>query len=256
VSAIISVVNATKVYRRRRQRAWLLQEFYRSATRTAPARTEHWALRDVSFEVQRGASLGIVGHNGAGKSTLLKAICGITQLTRGSATVRGRLSTQLGVGLGFNPLLTGRENLFLEGTILGLTNADVRLRLSSMIDYADIDGAVDQPVWTYSTGMVARLGFAVAAHTDFDILLLDEALSAGDARFRERCDQTLLRFRAEGRTMVIVSHGMESVRKLCDDALWLQEGRVRSIGDALSVVGEYESAMVGDAVPLAAPVTR
>jgi ABC-type polysaccharide/polyol phosphate transport system ATPase subunit len=184
----------------------------------------------------------VIGHNGAGKSTLLKMIAGIARPTSGSVTVRGRVSTQLGLGLGFNPLLTGRENIFLEGTIFGLTNRDVRARLDQIIDFSGLNGNVDQPLWTYSSGMSSRLGFAVAAHVDFETLLLDEALSAGDAAFRERCNQALQRFRDDGRTLVIVTHGMASIRELCDRVIWLDHGVVRGEGTAEEMAEAYETA--------------
>ncbi len=174
----VVVRRLSKAYRRQKRHAWLGQELLRLASRRAGPRVV-WALRDVTFEVAAGRSLGIIGRNGAGKSTLLKILARITRPTAGDALVRGRVATQLGLGLGFNPYLSGRENLILEGSILGLRNAEVRRRLGSMIDFAEIDGSIDQPLWTYSTGMIARLGFAVAAHTDFDVLLLDEALGAG-----------------------------------------------------------------------------
>ncbi|MEO7119434.1 MAG: ABC transporter ATP-binding protein [Candidatus Limnocylindrales bacterium] len=241
----ITIAGVSKVYPLRGRRTWLLQEVIKTVTRGRPPRRQLWALKDVTVDIQPGESLGVVGGNGAGKSTLLKIIAGITRPTAGRVQVVGRVSTQLGLGLGFNPNLTGRENIFLEGTILGLTNAEVRRRLDRIIDYAGVEGAIDQPMWTYSSGMISRLGFAVAAHTEFDILLLDEALSAGDARFRERCDETLLGFKAQGKTLVTVSHGMESIRKLADRAIWLEKGVIREEGPAIELVDAYESAMTG-----------
>ena len=182
----------------------------------------------------------MVGDNGAGKTTLLKIIAGIARPTRGSIEVRGRVALRFGYGLAFNPYLSGRENVFLEGTLLGLTNREVRDGLDDMLDFAGIDGAIDRPLWTYSSGMVSRLGFAVATRVHADLLLLDEALSAGDTGFRQRSEQILLDARNEGRSLVVVSHGMPTVRKLCDDGLWLDKGLVRAHGPIDEVVDEYE----------------
>jgi lipopolysaccharide transport system ATP-binding protein len=239
IGGAVHVDHVSKVYRRRGQRAWLLQEALRFATRRQRPRSVLEALHDISFELAPGESLGVVGHNGAGKTTLLKIIAGITQPTSGSVTTSGKVSTQLGLGLGFNMQLTGRENVYLEGTLLGLSNREVRRRLGVIVEFADLDQAIEEPLWTYSSGMVSRLAFAAAAHTDFDTLLLDEALSAGDARFRARCDETLQHFRREGRTLIVVSHGVASITALCDRALWIDHGRMREIGDAASVTTSY-----------------
>jgi ABC-type polysaccharide/polyol phosphate transport system ATPase subunit len=240
--AVIEVDHVSKSYRGHAYREWLLHDLARRMTRSQPPRPLRWALRDVSFRVERGTSLGVIGHNGAGKSTLLKMIAGIARPTSGKVAVRGRISTQLGLGLGFNPLLTGRENIFLEGTIFGLSNRDIRARMDGIVEFSGLSGSVDQPLWTYSTGMSSRLGFAVAAHVDFETLLLDEALSAGDAAFRERCNEALQRFRDDGRTLVIVSHGMASIRDLCDRVLWLDHGTVLGEGTPAEMADAYEAA--------------
>jgi lipopolysaccharide transport system ATP-binding protein len=159
--------------------------------------------------------------------------------------VWGRVATQLALGSGFQPYLTGRDNVFLQGTLLGLTNRDIADREAAIIAFAGLEDAIDRPLWTYSSGMAARLGFAVATHARFDILLLDEALTAGDASFRERCSAALTGFRQAGKTLVIVSHGAESIRRLCDRALWLDHGRVQELGAADEVVTAYESVMRG-----------
>ena len=231
-----------------------MEDVVRFATRRPSRRTLHEALHDISFEVPQGESLGVIGHNGAGKTTLLKIIAGITQPTNGRSTTNGKVSTQLGLGLGFNMHMTGRENLFLEGTLLGLTNREVERRLDAMTEFAGLDQAINEPMWTYSSGMVSRLAFAAVAHTDFDILLLDEALSAGDSRFRARCDDVLQQFRRDGRTLIVVSHGVGSITALCDTALWIDHGRMRELGDAPTITAAYEAAMTGEATkPAAAP---
>ena len=216
---------------------------YRRFIRASAPPAAVWSLRDVSVDVAPGESLGIVGHNGAGKSTLLKIIAGIARPSAGRVAVAGRSATQLALGAGFNPYLTGRGNLFLQGTLLGLTNREVTELQASMVAFAELEAAIDRPLWTYSSGMVARLGFAVAVHARFDVLLLDEALSAGDASFRERCAATLTGFRKAGKTLVIVSHGAESIRRFCDRALWLERGHVHDLGAANTVVAAYETAM-------------
>ena len=203
------------------------------------------ALNNVSFRVARGESLGIVGGNGAGKSTLLKIIAGIAAPSSGKVEVRARVATQLSLGSGFHPYLTGRENIFLQGTILGMTNHQVRALIPAIVEFAGIEDAVDRQLWTYSNGMTSRLGFAVAAHVQFELLLLDEALSAGDRAFRDRCTETLLKFRSSGATMIIVSHGSENLRLLCDRALWLERGEVRAIGPAVEIVDRYEEFVGG-----------
>ena len=230
----------SKRYRLRQGKQALIEEIFRRFTGTRTAAREMWALRDVSLSVARGESLAIIGANGAGKSTLLKILAGITTPTAGRVEVGVRLSTQLALGAGFHPYLTGRDNIFLQGTILGMSNAEVRRLLPRIVDFAGLDGAIERPLWTYSSGMITRLGFAVAAHVEFECLLLDEALSAGDLGFRERCENTLRRARESRATMVIVTHGSENVRKLCDRALWLDGGRVRAAGGVDEVVGAYE----------------
>jgi len=206
-----------------------------------PRRREIRALNNVSFRVTRGESLGIVGGNGAGKSTLLKILAGIAAPSSGKVEVRARIATQLALGSGFHPYLTGRENIFLQGTILGMTNRQIRTLIPAIVEFAGIEEAVDRQLWTYSSGMTSRLGFAVAAHVQFELLLLDEALSAGDRAFRDRCTETLQRFRSSGATMIIVSHGSENLRMLCDRALWLDHGEIRAIGPALEIIDRYES---------------
>jgi ABC-type polysaccharide/polyol phosphate transport system ATPase subunit len=193
--------------------------------------------------VAEGESLGIVGPNGAGKTTLLKLIAGIARPSAGRLGVRGRVSAQLALTSGFHQYLTGRENLFLQGTILGLTNHEVARLLPRVVGFAELEAAIDRPIWTYSSGMVARLGFAIAVHASFDLLLLDEALGAGDVSFRDRCLAALDALRREGKTLIIVSHGAQSIRRFCDRALWLHGGEIRAIGEPADVVGRYEGTM-------------
>ena len=239
-SDIIVADRVSKFYYLRQGKQALIEQAYKWLTGTLPKSREVCALRDVSFRVRRGESLGVVGRNGSGKSTLLKILAGIAVPTCGEVQVAARVSTQLALGSGFHPYLSGRENVFLQGTILGMTNRHVQGLLPEIVKFAGLDGAIERPLWTYSTGMVARLGFSIAAHAEFEVLLLDEALSAGDLGFRERCQETLRGFRASGATLVIVSHGTDNLFELCDRALWLEHGNVRGLGPAAAVIEQYE----------------
>jgi lipopolysaccharide transport system ATP-binding protein len=202
------------------------------------------ALDDVSFDVRRGETLGIVGRNGAGKSTLLKILSNITIPTRGEARIRGRVSSLLEVGTGFHPELTGRENVFLNGAILGMTRAEVRSKFDDIIGFADIGPFVDTPVKRYSSGMYVRLAFAVAAHLDPDILIIDEVLAVGDAGFQTKCLNKMGDVAAQGRTVLFVSHNMTAVQRWCSRALLLADGRVEMSGKTAEVVHHYLRSVV------------
>lgn len=205
---------------------------------------EFWALREVGFEVRRGETLGIVGRNGAGKSTLLQMIAGTLKPTEGSVAVRGRVAALLELGSGFNPEFTGRQNVYLNAAILGLSRAEIDARIGDILAYADIGDFVDQPVRNYSTGMVMRLAFAVVVHVDADVLIIDEALAVGDAFFMQKCMRYLREFRKRG-TMLFVSHDGGAVTSLCDRAVWLERGCVQRIGDARTVMESYlEAALI------------
>lgn len=200
---------------------------------------EFWALRGVSFEVQRGETVGIIGRNGSGKSTLLQIIAGTLRPSEGQVVVRGRVSALLELGSGFNPEFTGRENVFLNGSILGLPHREIEERFDEIAAFADIGEFIDMPVKTYSTGMVLRLGFAVQAQLSPDVLIVDEALAVGDALFQKRCFQKIEELRSSGVTLILVSHEQEIIRTLTDKALLLHEGRVRACGSPAEVVLEY-----------------
>jgi lipopolysaccharide transport system ATP-binding protein len=200
---------------------------------------EHWALRDVSFRVGRGRSFGVIGSNGAGKSTLLKMIAGISEPTFGRMDVRAPMSTLLDLGLGFHSNFTGRENIFLNCSLLGMKRDEVEARLPGMIAFAELGEFIDYPVRTYSSGMALRLGFAIAAHMDSEILLVDEVLAVGDQYFQRKCVRRIEDHLSEGRTIVLVSHDLHAIRSLCDTAMWLDRGEVRAIGPAREVVGRY-----------------
>jgi lipopolysaccharide transport system ATP-binding protein len=205
----------------------------------SPETREFWALRDVDFELAEGTALGIVGGNGAGKSTLLKVLSRITLPTTGRAVVRGRLASLLEVGTGFHPELTGRENVFLNGTILGMRKAEVARKFDEIVAFSGVEQFIDTPVKRYSSGMYVRLAFAVAAHLEPDVLIVDEVLAVGDVGFQKRCLGKMGDVAREGRTVLFVSHNMAAVQKLCTRAVWLEHGRVRMNGDAEEVVAGY-----------------
>jgi len=201
--------------------------------------TEHWALRDVDFEVRRGHSFGVIGSNGAGKSTLLKLIGGISRPTQGSLEVGASLSTLLDLGLGFHQDFTGRENIRLNCRLLGMNDTETESRIPAIIGFAELGPFIDLPVRTYSAGMQLRLGFAIVAHTDSEIFLVDEVLAVGDQYFQRRCIQKIEEFLTAGRTIILVSHDLHAIRNLCDDVLWLEGGHVRMLGPAREVVDRY-----------------
>src|SRR5262247_578600 len=197
---------------------------------------EFWALSDVSFEVKRGEILGIVGRNGAGKSTLLKILSRITEPTKGRVLLRGRVASLLEVGTGFHPELTGRENIFLNGAILGMTQREIRRKFDEIVAFAGVERFLDTPVKRYSSGMYTRLAFAVAAHLEPEILVVDEVLAVGDARFQKKCLGKMDEVAQAGRTILFVSHNMTAMSRLCRRAIWIDGGRIRRAGDSDDVI--------------------
>lgn len=198
-----------------------------------------WALKDVSFEVKRGEAVGIIGRNGAGKSTLLKVISRITEPTEGEVIIRGRVGSLLEVGTGFHPELTGRENIFLNGAILGMKRAEIERKLDEMVAFAEVEKFIDTPVKHYSSGMYVRLAFAVAAHLEPEILLVDEVLAVGDAEFQKKCLGKMRDIAGEGRTVIFVSHNMAAVERLCHRAILLENGKIVQDGVAQQIVAAY-----------------
>lgn len=226
----------------KRYRLGRVESGFRQARRLAlrrPGAGHIWALRDVAFDVPEGTAVGIVGKNGAGKSTLLKLLARITEPTAGYADVAGRVGALLEVGTGFTPELTGRENVFLNGMLLGMTRNEVRRRFDEIVEFAGVEKHIDTPVKWYSTGMYVRLGFAVAAHMEPDVLVVDEVLSVGDTEFQKRCLARMGVAAQEGRTVLLVSHNMQAVRRICREAIMLERGRLVSNGDIDSVVRDY-----------------
>lgn len=247
MTAMIEVENLGKHYRRggqdrvyrtfREDLMGLMTRPFRR--RRGKATDTFWALRDVSFQVNEGEVVGIIGKNGAGKSTLLKILSRITQPTEGRARLYGRVGSLLEVGTGFHPELTGNENIYLSGTILGMRRAEVRSRFDEIVAFAEIEDFLDTPVKHYSSGMYVRLAFAVAAHLDPEILLVDEVLAVGDMEFQKKCLGKMGEVAEGGRTVVFVSHNMDSITRLCSDAILLDRGGLMAIGPSKAVVEQY-----------------
>jgi lipopolysaccharide transport system ATP-binding protein len=212
---------------------------------------EMWALQDVSFEVKPGEALGIVGHNGAGKTTILKLLSSITVPTRGQITIRGRLAALIEVGSGFHPELTGRENVFLHGAMLGMRRSEIARKMDSIVDFSGVEKYIDEPVKRYSSGMYVRLGFSVAAHLEPDIVLLDEVLAVGDVTFQTKCLDRISILRKNGATIVFVSHDLASIYRICDRAILLDRGRMLMDGAPRAVVDAYQNMTFGDHEPTA-----
>src|SRR5437867_245507 len=202
------------------------------------SREDIWALRDVNFEIRQGEVVGIIGRNGSGKSTLLKILSRITEPTEGRVSIRGRVASLLEVGTGFHPELTGRENIFLNGAILGMTRAEIRRKFDEIVAFAEVEKFLDTPVKRYSSGMYVRLAFAVAAHLEPEILLVDEVLAVGDAEFQKKCLGKMEAVtRAGQRTILFVSHNMAALQALCTKAVYLQAGKLKAVGEVETLVG-------------------
>lgn len=200
---------------------------------------DFWALNDVSFDVPVGSTFGLIGSNGSGKSTLLKCLARIYYPDRGAITANGRVASLLEVGSGFHQELSGRENIFLNGSILGMSKKEVTRKFDEIVDFSGVEQFIDQPVKNYSSGMYVRLGFAVAINVDPDTLVVDEVLSVGDAEFQEKCRLKFVDFREQGKTVILVSHSMGTVESMCDTAAWLNKGDLVTVGDARGTVKAY-----------------
>ncbi len=217
---------------------------------------EFWALKDVSFEIPKGSTFGLIGENGSGKSTMLKCIARILRPDSGRITTSGTLAALLELGSGFHPELSGRENVYLNGSILGMSKSEIDAKFDAIVDFAGIRPFIDQPVKNYSSGMYVRLGFSVAINVDPDILLVDEVLAVGDTNFQDKCMEKFAEFRKAGKTVVVVSHAMGSLRSLCDEAAWLDHGTLVSAGKASEVVDDYIDTGHTERQPLAGSGTR
>jgi ABC-type polysaccharide/polyol phosphate transport system ATPase subunit len=242
----IELRDVTKVYRRYSGRQFatlksaLLQ---RSILRELRPSEVFPALTGVSFSVPKGSTYGVIGRNGSGKSTALKLVAGITKPTSGTVTVDGRISALIELGAGFHPEISGRENVYINGIMLGLTRREIQNRFGAIVEFAELQEFIDAPVKTYSSGMYMRLGFAVAIHVDPDVLLVDEVLAVGDEAFTHKCLDKFAEFRRRGKTILLVTHSLSLVERFCDKALWLDRGRVQAEGDPKRVVGAYLTAV-------------
>lgn len=205
--------------------------------------TEFWALHNVSFRVERGETVGLIGHNGAGKTTLLKLINGLMKPTGGQISVHGSIRALIALDAGFNPILTGRENIKVAGTVLGMNKREIDQRLEQIVEFSEIGEFIDAPVRSYSSGMIARLGFSIAVHTQPDILLVDEVLAVGDLNFAIKCHRKIKEFRDNGGSIVLVSHNAYSIRSNCDRVVWIEHGEVQDVGPTADVCDAYEAAV-------------
>lgn len=238
----IKIENLGKVYKIGRQKSATLIDSIRSVfSKNEDAKTEFWALKDISFEIKKGEAVAIIGRNGAGKSTLLKVLSRITEPSKGRFEINGRVSSLLEVGTGFHHELTGRENIFLNGTILGMKRAEIRSKFDEIVEFSGVADFLDTPVKHYSSGMYVRLAFAVAAHLEPEILIVDEVLAVGDAEFQKRCLGKMKEVTGEGRTVIFVSHNMGAVRNLCSQGIFLEHGQVKKTGGVNEVVDYYFS---------------
>src|SRR6266545_3486577 len=239
----IEVTNASKVYRRysRRHQFSTLKSALLSRSLIRDLRPDETfaAVRDVTFTVPRGRTLGVIGRNGSGKSTLLKLVAGITKPSSGTVKVNGRISALIELGAGFHPEISGRENVFINGIMLGLSKREVTERFDEIVEFAEMRDFIDAPVKTYSSGMYMRLGFAVAIHVDPEILLVDEVLAVGDEGFTHKCLDKFAEFKRRGKTILLVTHSLGMVERFCDEALWLDAGRIKGSGDPKRIVGAY-----------------
>ena len=231
------------VIARSARNAWRMAKDMAKGRVVVPGDTveEFWALKDVDFEVKRGEVLGIIGRNGAGKSTLLKVLSRITEPSEGRVTIKGRVASLLEVGTGFHPELTGRENIYLNGAVLGMTRAEIKRKFDEIVAFADVERFLDTPVKRYSSGMYVRLAFAVAAHLEPEILVVDEVLSVGDAEFQKKCIGKMQDVAGHGRTVLFVSHSMGAITKLCHRAILLASGKIEAVGRTEAVIEHYLS---------------
>lgn len=236
----IEITNVWKLFRRQKQRTFkeMLPALIGGGKKNVI--DSFWALQDISFQIKKGETFGIIGPNGSGKSTLLKILAGVTQPSKGEFKLNGVIAPLIELGAGFHPEMTGRENIFLNSIILGATREQTTPKIQSIIDFSEIADFIDQPVKHYSSGMYMRLAFAVAIHTDFDVLLVDEILAVGDEKFQKKCYNKMREFKKQGKTIVLVSHNLATVRSFCDKAAYIKFGQLIASGDSLEVTKAYE----------------
>lgn len=240
-NSIVSVKDVSMVFNLATEKVDSLKEYVLKFLKRELMMQEFYALRDVNLEVKRGEAVALIGTNGSGKSTLLKVIAGVMHPAKGSVTVRGSIAPMIELGAGFDPELTARENVYLNGAVLGHDRKFMDEHFKSIIDFAELWDFVDVPVKNYSSGMVARLGFAIATAIKADVLIVDEVLAVGDFRFQEKCKKRMTEMMSGGTTLLFVSHSTEQVRLLCQKALWIKKGRVQMYGDVDTVCAAYEA---------------
>ncbi len=233
----IKITNVSKLFFKQEQKTF--KEFLPALFTGKKTREWFWALQDINLEIKRGETVGIMGPNGSGKSTLLKLIAGVSEPSQGTISTIGRLAPLIELGAGFHPELTGRENVFLNGIILGMSKAEVATKFKTIINFAELWDFIDSPVKHYSTGMYLRLAFSVAIHTDPDIILLDEIMAVGDEQFQKKCFAKLNSLKQAGKTIIYVSHNIQSVLDFCDRGLYLERGQIKAEGNIKSVVHDY-----------------
>ena len=239
----LEVQNVTKTFKVHHERATSLKQFIAMGGRNR-YETFH-ALREVSFDVAEGEAVGIIGHNGSGKSTMLKCMAGILRPNAGTIVARKRMAALLELGAGFTPELSGSENVYLNASILGMSRREIARRFDDIVEFSGLENFIDTPVMNYSSGMYVRLAFAVAINVDPEMLLIDEILAVGDVTFQQKCMEKFVEFRQDGRTLVLVTHDLNSVRNFCDRAIWIDQGQVRGEGEPAELVDEYTESMLG-----------
>lgn len=236
--AAVVVDDVSKKFKLYKERNKSLMTAIKRGGRQQPAE-DFWALEDISFEVPAGSTFGLIGRNGSGKSTLLKCLARILHPDRGQITMNGRAASLLEVGSGFHPELSGRENVYLNGSILGMSRKDIASKFDEIVEFSGVSRFIDQPVKNYSSGMYVRLGFSVAIHVEPDILVVDEVLSVGDAAFQTKCKQKFVDFKEAGRTVILVTHSQAQIKSMCDQAAWINDGSLKQVGAAKDVVKAY-----------------
>lgn len=242
--SIVTIDNMSVRLMLHRERVTSLREYVvRFVKRAHVPAEEFWPLREISFDIRRGEVFGVVGQNGAGKSTLLRVIAGIIKPTLGKVEVRGRVAPLIELGAGFDHEMTGRENVFLYGALLGFSRKELASKLDEIIGFAELEEFVDVPLKNYSSGMAARLGFAIATDVDTDLLLVDEVLAVGDGAFAKKCGDRISAFRNKGVSIVIVSHNLHALAEMCSRAAWIDHGRLRMVGAAGEVIDGYSTAL-------------
>ncbi len=246
MSAMIDIGNVSMQFIMEQERTNTLKEYLVKLVRRNLRFSSFTALDSVSFSVNRGESVALIGKNGSGKSTMLKIIAGVMDATAGTVRVGGSIAPLIELGAGFDPDLTGRENVFLNGALLGHRHAYMQQNYDSIVEYAELEQFIDVPVRSYSSGMIARLGFSIATHVQADILVVDEVLAVGDYNFQQKCYGTMERLLAQGKTLLFVSHDTEMVKKLCQRAIWLNHGHVMADGPATQVCDAYLDWMKGN----------